>query len=72
MTELLMSAPRKRRCRLLDEHGNRCANEALSDYGLCLADLREAADEWAHIVNGAVEQFPGLKRILGRRDGNGR
>jgi hypothetical protein len=64
MTELLMSRPRKRRCRLLDEHGNRCANEALNDHGLCLADLRAAAAEWRRIIDTATAAFPRLGDIL--------
>jgi len=58
---------RKPRCLRLvvGKHGkNPCPNEALDDYGLCLKHLREAAEHWASIVADAVEQFPGLGRIL--------
>ena len=72
MTELLMSAPpRKPRCRLLVQMQNRCPNPELAA-GLCLSHLREAAEEWERITSDAVGQFPGLKQVLGRRDGDER
>lgn len=70
MTELLM-APRQPRCRLLVEQQNRCANPELAA-SLCLPHLREAAGEWERITSDAVEQFPGLKQVLGPRDGDER
>jgi hypothetical protein len=51
---------RKIRCRMIGRHGNRCPNEALGEFGLCLADLRETAEEWQRVVADAVAQFPSL------------
>jgi hypothetical protein len=37
---------RKPRCRMLDRKLNRCANEAVTPFGLCAADLAAAYAEF--------------------------
>lgn len=59
---------RKPRCRVLDRYRNQCQNPQLTEFGLCLRHLREAADEWQRIKDEARAMFPGLARILDHDD----
>lgn len=45
--------PRKVRCRVHDRLGNRCPNEALSDYGMCAKHLAGAAAEFRALTEAA-------------------
>ncbi len=46
-----MTTPtRKLRCRALGRHTlNRCPNEALDEFGVCLRHLQEIADHWIQV-----------------------
>lgn len=44
---------RKTRCRMTDRNRNPCANEALSDFGLCARHLAASASEFRRITEQA-------------------
>ena len=47
------------RCFHPDRLSNRCPNPALTDWGLCMRHLHEAADEWARVIREVTEHKPG-------------
>ena len=63
-----MPSDRQPRCRMLDRHRNPSTGVQLTDFGLCLRHLREAAGEWQRVISDAVAQFPDLSRILSGDD----
>lgn len=38
------------RCRVTDRLHNPCPNPSLTEFGLCMRHLKEAAEEWARVV----------------------
>lgn len=47
------------------QHRDPCPNEALTEFGLCLRHLREAAGEWQRVRDAAAAQFPSARKVLG-------
>ena len=47
------------RCRMTDRRRNPCPNPALTEYGVCMRHLHEAADEWARVIGEVTEHYPG-------------
>jgi hypothetical protein len=55
---------RKTRCRTLRRITlDRCPNEALDEYGLCLRHLMEAARYWQDLISEACDTWPGLRAL---------
>jgi len=53
---------RKVRCRLLDEHLNRCTSEALEDTGLCAHHLAVAHQDFLRLIGGQLTVRRGRRR----------
>jgi hypothetical protein len=51
---------RAKRCRMLDRRQNRCPNPQLTDFGLCIRHLGEAAAEHEAVLAEAAERLAAL------------
>jgi hypothetical protein len=55
------------RCRMLDEHLNRCGGLELEGTGLCVGHLGRAANDFRRLV-GEIGAMPGVAAIRGGDD----
>lgn len=56
---------RKVRCRVESRTlRNKCPNEALDDFGVCMPHLKTISDHWADLLASAVKHFPALRQLI--------